>query len=470
VNKPNIKPWKPLLTSLLAMAGCSDASEGAKPPVEGPTASPTFHKDVKPILQAHCQGCHAPGEIAPLSLLHYADVKNVAGLVVARTQDGTMPPWGAAETDACTPRFGWKNDNRLTDAELATLEAWHKAGAPEGNPKDASADVPVDDGLKDVSVTVEPAKPFVTSGDADQFRCLVIDPKLTQDTYVNGLNVIPGNANIVHHVGVFTDRNGSTDALVDADGGFDCYGSAGFYDAQALGTWVPGGQPTEYPPNVGFLIPAGSKLVLQVHYHPAGKAETDLTRLQLRFLSQVPEYRVIFLAIGNATSQSPDGFGLQPGPNDKNGVEFLIPAGASGHTETIKRAIPEEFMGESLINGFKLYRVMPHMHYVGTDIKIDVERPSPQGADPSKECVVEVPKWDFNWQHTYTLNAPIEELPTLTPGDVMNVRCSYENTLNNPFVQKALLEESLAAPKDVALGEGTLDEMCVGLFNGLVKN
>ncbi len=184
----------------------------------------------------------------------------------------------------------------------------------------------------------------------------------------------------------------------------------------------------------------------------------------------MPEYRVIFLAIGNAPSQLPDGDGLQPGPNDKNGSEFLIPAGAKGHTETIKRKIPDEFMGESLVDGFKLYRVMPHMHYVGTDIKISVERPSPQGGDPAGECVLEAPQWDFNWQQTYAIDASVDALPTLKAGDTMNVRCTYDNTLDNPFVKKALREENLTAPKDIHLGEGSLDEMCVGLFNGFIKN
>lgn len=467
------KPRIFALAAVLSLSGCSADPEGAQPPVQDPTAGPTFHKDVAPILQARCQSCHSPGEIAPFSLTSYADAKTVADQIVARTADGTMPPWGAMETDECAPRFGWKDDGRLSDAELATLAAWNEAGAPEGDPGDAPAGTgaPKGDALAGVSLTVEPVKPFVPGGDADQFRCFVIDPELAEDTYVNGLNVLPGNPKVVHHVGIFVDRYGESDALADADGGYSCYGSAGFQTAQVLGIWVPGGGPTEYPSNVGFLVPKGSKLVMQVHYHPTGmEAEADLTRLELRFSQGVPEYRVAFLAIGNAPSQLPDGFGLQPGPNDTNGVEFRIPAGARGHTETIKMEIPEEFMGEWLVDGFKIYSVTPHMHYVGTDLKIDVERQSPQGGDPPGECVVQTPQWDFDWQKSYAIDAAIDELPTLMPGDVMNVRCTYDNTTDNASVKRALMEENLTAPMDVVLGEGSLDEMCVGLFNGLVKN
>ncbi|WP_437624153.1 hypothetical protein [Sorangium sp. So ce1151] len=466
-------PWTVVLASLVPILGCASEPERTVVPTEEPTADPTFHKDVAPILQKRCQGCHSPGEIAPFSLTSYADVKQVSQLVVTATEDRSMPPWGAVETDECAPRFPWKDDSRLSDAELATLRAWHEAGAPEGDPADApaGAEAPTRNGLEGVSATIEPAKPYVTGGDDDQFRCFVMDPKLTEDTFVNGMNVLPGNSKVVHHVVVFTDPTAESDTLADADGGYECFGSSGVQQTQVLGVWVPGGRPTEFPPNAGFLVRAGSRLVMQVHYHPAGaEAEPDATRIQLRFLPEPPEYRVVFMAFGNFPSQFPNGDGLQPGPNDRDGVEFFVPAGVKDHTETMKIKIPEEFMGEPLVDGMKLYSAMTHMHYVGTDMLVDVERPSPQGSDPAKECVVQTPKWDFNWQQTYALDAPIEELPVLKTGDMMTLRCRYDNTLDNPFVKRALLEEHLNAPRDIVFGESSLDEMCIALFNGFVKN
>ncbi|KYF55068.1 hypothetical protein BE08_20250 [Sorangium cellulosum] len=465
--------WTLVLAALVPVVGCTSAPEGANPVVEGPAAGPTFHKDVAPILQKRCQGCHAPGEIAPFGLTDYADVKQVSSRIVTVTQDRTMPPWGAVETDECAPRFGWKDDSRLSDAELATLAAWHDAGAPEGDPADAPPALEPSSlhGLEGVSATIAPATPYVTSGDDDQFRCFVMDPELTQDTFVNGMNVVPGNSKVVHHVVVFTDPHAESEALADADGGYECFGSSGVRDTQVLGVWVPGGRPTEFPANAGFLVPAGSRLVMQVHYHPAGTvAEPDATKVQLRFSPEPPEYRVVFVAFGNFDAQWPNGEGLQPGPNDRDGVEFFVPAGAKDHTEVMKITLPETFMGESLVDGIRLYSAMTHMHYVGTDMKVDVQRPSSQGADPAEECVVQTPRWDFNWQQTYTIDAPIEQLPVLKTGDVMTLRCRYDNTLDNPFVKRALLEENLTAPRDISLGESSLDEMCIGLFNGFVKN
>jgi mono/diheme cytochrome c family protein len=476
------------LLSALPLLGCSSEPNGDKvkpggtpPPAdtgssdETPTAGPTFHKDVEPILQQHCQGCHSPGSIAPFSLLSYSDAKAVSGVMVMRTQERSMPPWGALETDECKPRYGWKHDNRLSDAELATIKAWDDAGTPEGDPKDAPSSTGVKNGyeLPDIDLTVEPIKPFVTSGEKDQFRCFVMDPKLTTDQYLNGAQVIPGNSKVVHHAVVLIDPTGESVAMADADGGFDCSGGAvgaGIKNPQVLAIWVPGAPPTEYPPNVGIFAPATSKLVMQVHYHPAGTtAAPDTTKIQLRFNTTKPEYKVMFIGGGNFPKQFPNGDGLLPGPNDRGQVEFFIPANVKDHTETMKLTLtPSAFL--PVIPEMRLYNAFTHMHYVGTDMLVSVDRPNPQNGEPAKECLVQTPKWDFNWQQTYVYDAPIENLPTLREGDVLNFRCIYNNTMDNPFLKRALLEEHLTAPKDIVLGENTLDEMCVSAFSALVKN
>lgn len=152
-----------------------------------PESGPTYHKDVAPILQKSCQSCHRPGDIAPFSLLTYEDAKTVAFLIKEETQARAMPPWGAFETDECQPPHGYQKDARLSDEEIATLAAWQEAGAPEGDPADAPEPVdPPPTGLQDPSLELVPQEPYVTSGDADEFRCFVLDPKITQTTYLNG--------------------------------------------------------------------------------------------------------------------------------------------------------------------------------------------------------------------------------------------------------------------------------------------
>lgn len=459
-----------LLSPAVPLLGCSSSSGDPADPGE-PVAGPTFHKDVAPILQQHCEGCHAPGQIAPFSLISYEDAKSTAGLIVERTQDGSMPPWGAINTDECAPRYGWKHDTRLSEAELATLEAWKNAGAPEGDPADApAADAPKGADLTRVDLELQPQKPFVTSGEQDQMICFVLDPQLTEDVWVNASKIVPGNLKVDHHGVIFIDPDGESVPLANEDGYYECFGSVGLNKVTFLTPWVPGGQPTVFPENAGALLKAGSKLVLQMHYHPAGAtAEPDLSKLQLQFHPGVPEYRANFVPIATPVPL-PDGDGLQPGPDDANGVEFRIPANASAHTETIKRTLPEVLSDGQPLPEMKVYSVQSHMHYVGVDEKISVRRAGASGSDPADECLLQTPKWDFNWQQTYTYDAPIEELPTLRAGDVLEVRCTYNNTLDNPFLKRALMEQNLTSPQDVSFGETTLDEMCIGILNTFVKN
>jgi hypothetical protein len=433
--------------------------------------APTFHKDVEPILQQKCQSCHAPGKIAPFSLMTYADAAPVAGLVAARTEDRSMPPFAARDTAECKPRVGWQHDLRLSDAEIATLDAWAKTGAAEGDPADAPPPVAVaEDGLPGVEIAVKPDVPFVASGDKDQFRCFVMDPGLTEDRFLNGSHFVAGNPAVVHHALMYLDTKGASASLAGPDGAYDCFGGPGFSGAALIGAWAPGGVPAEYPSNAGLPIPKGSRLVMQIHYHPAGaSAAPDATTFQMRFTKSAPEWLASVALIGNDTGPSSGGNGLQPGPNDQGGVEFRIPAGAKGHTESMRFTFPKVYQGAPLPE-LKLYSIGTHMHYVGTDMLIGVVRESPTAQDPAEECLIQTPRWDFNWQRLYSYDAPIESLPTLRGGDRLDLRCTYDNSGDNPFVVKALLEQKLPAPVDVHLGETTLDEMCLGAFVVLYKS
>jgi hypothetical protein len=460
-----------IFAGTLPFVGCSSdpatggATGGGSGTAGGPTAKPTFHKDIEPILQKSCQSCHTAGKIAPFALTTYDDAKTVASLLVTRTADRTMPPWGAFETETCKPRHAWQDDKRLTDAEIKTIEEWNTAGAPEGDPKDAPAKVaPGTDGLPGVQTTVTPLKPFVASGDKDQFRCFVLDPKLDKKRYLNGSHFIAGNPKVVHHALMFLDEKNEGAAKVDADGGYDCFGGSELSNATLIAAWAPGGVPNEYPSNIGLPMAAGAKLVMQIHYHPAGTTGApDSTAFQMRFTDVDPDYEAAIALIGNYTKAQPDGDGLLPGPDDPNGPQFFIPAGAKGHTETMRFTVP------SGLPELKVYGVATHMHYVGTDMSIQVVRAAPTTTQPANECLVETPRWDFNWQRQYAYDTSIATLPTLRTGDQVTFKCTYDNSMDNPFVKRALLEQKLSAPQDVSLGETTLDEMCLGAINVIYK-
>jgi len=432
-----------------SLLGCS--SDGTPQP-----GAPTFSADVAPILEKRCVSCHAPGRIAPFALTRYADAKLVSAQIVTQVVERRMPPWSAFSTDECQPRRGLRDDLRLSSAEIETIKAWHAGGALEGDPGAVLNPPPPADDLPDSDLELVPAKPFVASGDKDQFRCVVLDPKLAQPTYINGQHVIAGDPKVVHHVLTYIDPNREGEAKMDADGGYDCFGGPDVNDAVLLGGWVPGVGPIAYGPDIGALIPANALLIMQIHYHPAGAtAAPDATKLKLRFNKSKPTNLLEVVLLGNMERALPGGDGLLPGPNDQGGVEFRIPANAAGHIERMRFTIP------SVPVPVHVYGIAHHMHYLGQDMKTTITHATPAPGEPAEECLIQTPQWDFTWQRYYTYDVPLEQLPEVRSGDVISVRCTYDNTLSNPFLKRALVEQHLSAPVDVRLGEATLDEMCI---------
>jgi Copper type II ascorbate-dependent monooxygenase, N-terminal domain len=451
-------------------AACSSSSPS---PAASQTSAVTFHKDVEPIVQHKCQGCHVAGGIAPFPLTTYADAKPYAALMAQNTAAGIMPPWGAAPSSDCTPLRGWKEDARLSAAQIATIQAWNDQGALEGDPKDAPGAIAAPaSGLSGMSMELEPPAAYTpVDNGSDQFRCFVLDPQLTSPQYVNGTFIVPGNTASVHHALVFADPNGASTALVTdpATNSYDCFGGPGFTQTSLVTAWAPGGVPIEYPSDVGQPIAAGSLLVMQVHYHPhhTGAAlGPDQSKLQLRFTSSAPAHVATALLAGNfdapaSSSSTPPDTGLVPGPDDPaTGPVFDIPAGVKGHTETMQITVPQGYPTVRLLG------IAGHQHYVGSSVSITIARQSAevQSGAPANECLLSIPRWDFNWQRFYLYDAPIDQLPVAGPGDVVDVKCTYDNTLDNALLLSSLTDRGLSEPQDVKLGETTLDEMCLGAF------
>ncbi len=453
----------------LALASACSSSTQSQPV--------TFHKDVEPILQAHCQSCHVAGGIAPFPLVTFADAKPMAPMLALATASKKMPPWGATESAACAPRFGWTHDPRLSTAQIATLDTWSKTGTLEGNLADAPPPVDARPGLPGVQMELQPAGPYAVSAtSSDAFRCFVLDPKLAQDTWVSGANVIPGNAEIVHHVILFTDPAGeSAKKKLGADGGYECFGGIGVQDTSILMAWAPGMQAQEFPPNVGTKLTAGTQLVMQVHYHPhtvaaATSDKPDLTRAQLRFNPATPEYALVSLLLGNFDKTEKNGDGFVYDSSDPQALPtFVIPAGAKGRTVTQRVTLPPTLDGKNALPTLRIYGIGGHMHWVGTKVEITAHRLTPLDPEPQDECLLGIPNWDFNWQRVYHYDTDIETLPSLRQFDQVTLKCTYDNTLQNSKVQLALSQQGLKQPADVKLGETTLDEMCLGIFQLVAK-
>jgi hypothetical protein len=464
----------------LLLAACgqnSDGSPSGDAAGGGPSASgdgPTWHADIAPLVTAKCLGCHVPGGIAPLSLATYADSKPWASLMAAQVASGAMPPFLARTSADCQPRFGFKDDLRLSAREIALFDAWRLAGAPEGDPKTAAAlPAAAELELSDAEVSVTIPSPVTIEGNADRFVCFSLAPDLSplaatgpeaallgDRVLIDAVQIKAGNAAIVHHVLLYTDEAGESIALAGDKGYYDCFGGPKLGSTGLVMAWAPGGVPVRAPEKVTMAVPSKGRLVMQVHYHPTGSVQTDSsTSVQLRgYHAGIPEYVAQLALIGNFKAQNAQGMGLQPGPDDRaTGPEFRIPAGVTRHTETMLFSIPKG------APEYHLWSVGTHMHYVGTDMRIDLTRAVP-GAQPAEECLLDTPHWDFNWQRGYLYDTPIEEVPTFEQGDVLKLGCTYDNSMANPAVSSALVQQGLSAPRDVVLGEETLDEMCLGVF------
>lgn len=339
------------------------------------------------------------------------------------------------------------------------LGAWAAAGAPAGE-ESAEAHVPpsAEGGIGVVDLELSPATGYVTSGDFDELRCFVLDPGLTDEVYLAAQEIVPGNPAVVHHVTVFVDPARESASQAGPDGSYDCFGGPNLSSADLVGAWVPGMPGLELPADVGIRVPAGSLFVMQVHYHPRGpEAAPDATTVRLRLADGKPQYRAQALSVGNFPAPFGEHDGLLPGPDDDGAPIFRIRAGASGHVESMRLTL-------SAPTPMRVLAVGNHMHYLGTDMRTTVVHAAPEPGQPAEECLLQTPRWDFSWQRGYLFDAPVEALPELRPGDQIELRCTYDNSLANPQVVAVLNEHGLPQPVDVFLGEQSLDEMCnIGL-------
>lgn len=482
--------WWLVLVGSSAMLGCGTRPQRLPVPPEevpadagvttpdagqvdaGPiTSGPTFYEDVLAVFQERCIDCHRPGGIGPFSLHAYELARAFAPRIVEEVQSLRMPPWGARASEACAPPHAFVDDPSLSEEELELIARWAEAGAPAGDPSKAPPHrEPRTEELVGAQLRLEPPAPWTVSGRRDQFRCFVLDPGFGENTYVNGVAFEPDNPQVVHHAIVFLDPGNASAGRADASGSYECFGGPGFSDTQVLLAWAPGAGMSDLPSHLAYRLPAGAKLVLQVHYHPlASGPQRDRSAVRLRTTTVRPDWLTQVVLIGNFEGSLGPDEGLLPGMNDRGGPEFRVPAGARDHVEEMAWTLPAQ-IGQVPIPDLRIINVGTHMHYVGTDMRWHLERAAPRAGEAASECMVHTPEWNFEWQRGYTYDIRVEDAPQFRPGDRLRLRCAYDNSMENPFVAAALREQGLTEPQDVFLGEETLDEMCLAVFTVAYPN
>jgi hypothetical protein len=448
---------------LLAVASaCSSSSSSS--PSSPPASDELTFSTIEPILQERCQRCHREGGIAPFPLVSYADIKGVGGIAKQKISAREMPPWGAFDDDACKTRFGWRDDLRMTDDEIRKVVSWIDKGMPEGDPSKRPPPKTFEArGLEGKTHTLAMKAPFdVPAGGKDDIRCFPIDPGFTEDTWIGGVNVVPGDPRVVHHVLVFVDPNRDSIKNAGDAGSYPCFGGLKVTGVPTLLLgWAPGVPPTTYGDDVGLKVAKSSMLVMQVHYHPYSQTAHDQTAFELKVLPTKPSFVATMLLLGNASSANGT-IKLLPGPDDPpTGPEFKVPANAKHHTESMEIVIPDTIRGIS-IPPSGIVGVGAHMHLAGVDMKIEIERQAPTDRQPAKECLLGTPKYDFNWQRGYAYATELDSLPALQAGDKLRLTCTYDNTMDNRNVARAVREAQMSGPQELHLGESTFDEMCLG--------
>jgi len=456
----------PLLVTLcvvaLATSNSSSANSGNKKEV-------TFTRDVAPIFYKNCAECHRPGEAAPMSLLSYKDARPWARSIKEKVVTKEMPPWHA---DPHVQEFA--NDRRLTEAQINTIAAWVDGGAKEGDPKDLPPAPKFVDGWtigKPDLVLQMPDEFTLEANGPDEYQYFEIPTNFTEDKYVQMAEARPGNRKIVHHIIAFiqppakggqpqpkltkeqiekyrAEREKETIfyregflmrmkpdvpvwddgcALPSGGGGEkrDGTGSSDGQMGQLLVGFAPGMNAVTLSPGTVKKIPAGSKLILQLHYSKsAGTVQKDRSMIGLVFAKQPPEKLSQTRPIAN--------------------TYFSIPPGASHHKVTACWTTKENI---------HLNTLMPHMHLRGAAMTIDAFYP-----DGRTEKLLDVPNYSFSWQTVYYLKTP----KAIPAGTRLLVTGYFDNSTRNKY--------NPDPTKAVRFGEPTYDDMMIGWIDYTIDN
>ncbi|MDQ1473334.1 MAG: hypothetical protein QOJ99_4814 [Bryobacterales bacterium] len=406
---------------LLACAACASAAP-----------STTFHKDVEPLLQAHCQTCHRPGEIGPMPLLTYQQTRQWSAAIKEAVMLKKMPPWFA---DASAHQR-YKEDLSLSNLEMETIRKWVDAGSPEGDPKDAPKPRTFLEGWNigkpDLIVSMPEAYRIPATGTVE-YTYLIIPSGFKEDTWVKAAEIRPGNRAAMHHAILFARTPGSKwlaeyppgvpfvpaarpgSKHRSSDGDRTIEGSLA--DEWIVG-YVPGRRPEPLPDDTAFLVKAGSDFVLQIHYTPNGKESTDLTKVGLVLSRQPPAHRAFIAGVVNN--------------------KFSIPPGA-----------PDYKVNGSLTmaSDAKVLAAGPHMHLRGKSMLMRVTYPTGES-----EVLFDVPRYDFNWQQMYAFASPT----SLSKGTKIEITAAYDNSPNNPH--------NPDPTATVEWGDQSWNEMALGTF------
>jgi Flp pilus assembly protein TadD len=375
----------------------------------------TFNKDVAPIVFEHCAGCHRPGQLAPFSLLTYAEVSRRLERIVDSVTQRHMPPW--------LPERGvgpFINERVLTEDQIETIRRWAEAGAVEGHPSDLPPAPVFATGwqLGQPDLVLELPQPYtLPAGSTDVFRNFVIPVPIASRRFVRGVEFRPGRANVIHHAVMGVDRTRTSRRLdaADAEPGYEGMFADTFENPGGFFVgWTPGKAAAFEGPDLAWPLDPGVDLILQLHLLPSRDAVAVSPQIGLFFSDAPPKRSPLLLKLGTTTID--------------------IPAGEGRYEVTDRFVLPVDV---------EVLSVYPHAHYLGKEIEASATL-----ADGSAKPLISIKNWDFMWQDVYRYRTP----PLVPRGSTVSMRFTYDNSVANP-------RNPHQPPRRVVYGPRSSDEM-----------
>lgn len=399
--------------------------------------APTYYGHVKSLFEQHCNSCHKPGGLGPFSLMKFEQLLSFKGALRSSIVERRMPPWQAAE--GCNE---YSNDFSMSQDKVELLKRWFEQGMRKGNESDYQApQAKASLELPRVDLEIKMPEPYTPPANKlDDYRCFVMDWPHKDLRFVTGFRVKPGNTETVHHLIIYLagKKDAATYEAVDQKDpgpGYRCFGGPeGDAYPSLLGAWAPGTPATLYPKGTGLQVEPGSKLILQIHYNVTRKpVKPDQSVIELMVEKKVKQRAMISPFVDPVWLINKRTMHLPKGQSD---VRFHYKTDLTNLT------------GGGTIT---LYGAAMHMHNLGKSGSMSVTK-----KDGTKKCLLNIPRWDFNWQSTFLLKKPV----VLKRGDTMRMECRWDNSAQNQPVVNGVRRK----PQDVYWGSGSYDEMCLSFL------